>query len=88
MPKKEFRFILNDDPEPSRIRRGVVVQEAGGLTIYVEGYNDDQPIAGLVLQDGKLKLLAFDEYGSEEPKTIEIEKPPATGDANGVNLNG
>lgn len=83
MPKKEFRFVLNNDPAPHERLRGVVLQEAGGLTLYVEGYNEDQPIAGLVLQDGKLKLLAFDEYGSEEPKTIVIEKPPSDPSHNG-----
>lgn len=65
------RFVLDGDPD-GRLR-GTIKQEGGGLTIYVDGYGDSQPVAGLVYQDGKLKLLAFPEIRNEEPVTVELQ---------------
>jgi hypothetical protein len=74
--KAQLRFALEHDPGPGRLQ-GVVKQEGGGLAIYVKGYGnaaaDPSPVAALVFQDGRLRLLSFPNYENPEPMTIELE---------------
>lgn len=71
---KKLKFTLIDDPNPSNKLKGTAHDDNGGLMIYVDGYGQEgQPVAGLVMQDGRLRLMAFNNVDSDEPVTIEME---------------
>lgn len=69
---KKMTFTLINDPGSRKIS-GSAVEENGALLIHVDGYYGGLPVAALILQDGRLRLLAFDDNNSDEPKTIELE---------------
>lgn len=72
MPK-EMKVKLVDDPS-GRTLEVVVRLEGGGLTIMAEGRGEGDPVAGLAMQDGRLRMFAFN--GGEEPVTIDLNLGP------------
>lgn len=66
-------FTLTDDPDPKKTLKGRAVDEGGSLMIYVDGYGEGAPVASLILQDGRLRLITFPDINSEEATTIELE---------------
>ncbi len=74
-----MKFVLENDGDQDIRKAGHVKELAGGLAIYVNGYGNAHggglkaPIAYLVLQDGKLRVILSPDYTSENTETVELE---------------
>lgn len=71
---KKMGFTLDNEGRDYIRLEGVAMAELGRLDIYVNGYGyEGQQIGSLVMQDGKLRFVLFQDFESEEATTIEME---------------
>ena len=73
-----MEFTIKDDPGNAEIK-GRVGVEPGGLMIYADGHGNEHcgdapcPVAALVMQDGKLRLLTWPDFKREDVSVQELD---------------